>query len=318
LWGFDKIDSFFRLFYNENMQFELTEALINNILFSMEDQNGNFILDTREGMLVSEDDDEYAKAAENKDDENRFIGLPYWGPSDGYRLMEKFAAALKNAVIRKSLTAALDRGKGVFRAFKDVLASYPEAEQFWFIFKEREMRRVILGWYNACREEWGLARLGDEPEETEDLVLEDFRFRPPESRDSTAIEKLRHSCLVELIAAAKEEGIGDSPSLIGGWVERLGSAEPVLVAESGAGEFAGYTAAVKRGDTLHITTLEVKAEYRGMGLGEMILTRLLETAPAKKAAHIVVELPQTAGNFSRVLLRNSFVPFAASYVLKSD
>jgi ribosomal protein S18 acetylase RimI-like enzyme len=231
--------------------------------------------------------------------------------------MEKFTAALKNTVIRKRLTAALNQGKGVFRAFKDALSSYPETEQLWFAFKEREMRRVILDWYNACREEWGLARLGDEPEETEDLVLEDFRFRPPESRDNTAIEKLRQFCLEELIAAAREKGLGDKPPFIAGWAEGLGPAEPLLVAESGAGEFAGYAAAVKQGDTLRITILAVKAEYRGLGLGEMIQTRLLETATVKKAAHVVVELPQTAGNFSRVLLRKSFVPFAASYVLKS-
>jgi GNAT superfamily N-acetyltransferase len=299
------------------MQFELTEALINSILFSMEDQNGDFVLDTLEGTLAGEDDEEYQETPKNDGDGDRFIGLPYWGPADGYRLMEKFTAALKNAVIRKQLTAALDQGKGVFRAFKDVLGSYPEAEQLWFAFKEREMRRVILDWYNACREEWGLARLGDEPEETEDLVLEDFRFRPPESRDSAAIKKLRRFCLEELITAAEEEGLGDRPSFIAGWAERLGPAEPLLVAESGAGEFAGYAAAVKQGDTLHITTLEVKAEYRGLGLGEMILARLMETAPVKKTAHVVMELPQTAGNFSRVLLRKSFVPFAASYVLKS-
>ncbi|MDR2053429.1 MAG: GNAT family N-acetyltransferase [Treponema sp.] len=299
------------------MQFELTEALVNNILFSMEDQNGDFALDTREGVLVNKDDEGYEEQKEDDEDGNRFISLPYWGPAEGYRLMEKFAAALKNTLIRKSLTAALERGKGVFRAFKDVLGSYPEAEQLWFTFKEREMRRVILDWYNACREEWGLARLGDEPEETEDLVLEDFRFRPPESRDSAAMEKLRRFCLAELIAAVKEGGPGDRPSFVAGWAERLGPAEPLLVAESGAGEFAGYAAAVRRGDTLHITTLEVKAEYRGLGLGEMILTRLLETAPVKKAAYVVVELPHTAGNFSRVLLRKSFVPFAASYVLQS-
>jgi hypothetical protein len=32
------------------MQFELTGALIDDILFSMEDQNGIFYLDTREGI----------------------------------------------------------------------------------------------------------------------------------------------------------------------------------------------------------------------------------------------------------------------------
>jgi ribosomal protein S18 acetylase RimI-like enzyme len=231
--------------------------------------------------------------------------------------MEKFTAALKNTVIRKRLTSALDRGKGVFRAFKDALGSYPEVEQLWFSFKEREMRRVILDWYNACREEWGLARLGDEPEETEDLLLEDFRFRPPENRDGAAIAQLRQFCLEEMIAAAQEEGLGDRPSFIAGWAERPGKAEPLLVAESGAGEFAGYAAADNRGDTLHVTNIEVKAEYRGLGLGEMILTRLLETTAVKMAGHVVVELPQTAGNFSRVLLRSSFVPFSTSYVLKS-
>ncbi|MDR3284901.1 MAG: GNAT family N-acetyltransferase, partial [Treponema sp.] len=64
------------------------------------------------------------------------------------------------------------------------------------------------------------------------------------------------------------------------------------------------------------TALEVKAEYRGLGLGEMLLTRLLEAPPVKEATHVVVELPAETGNFSRVLLRNSFVPFATSYVLK--
>jgi GNAT superfamily N-acetyltransferase len=299
------------------MRFELTEALIDNILFSMEDQDGVFVLDTREGILTGEDDWGFGETEKNDEDGDRFIALPSWSPSDGYQLMEKFTAALKNTVIRKRLTSALDRGKGVFRAFKDVLSSYPEVEQLWFSFKEREMRRVILDWYNACREEWGLARLGDEPEETEDLVLEDFRFRPPENRDGAAIATLRQFCLEELIAAAQEEGLGDRPSFIAGWAERPGQAEPLLVAESGAGEFAGYAAAAQQGDTLCITNLEVKAEYRGLGLGEMILTRLLETAVVKKAVHVVVELPQTAGNFSRVLLRSSFVPFSASYVLKS-
>lgn len=299
------------------MQFELTEALIDDILFSMEDQNGEFILDTREGVLVFENTREYEEAAETGDDEGRFIGLPYWGPSEGYRLMEKFAVAFKNTVIRKKLTAALDQGKGVFRAFKDVLSSHPEAEQLWFVFKEREMRQVILDWYNAYREEWGLALLGNEPEETEDLVLEDFRFRPPEQKDTEAIGKLRQSCFAELLSAAEDEGLGDRPPFVAGWVQHLGPAEPLLVAESGSGEFAGYAAAVIREDTLCVTALEVRAEYRGLGLGEMILARLLETEPVKKAAHVVVELPQTAESFSRVLLRRSFVPFTTSYVLKS-
>jgi ribosomal protein S18 acetylase RimI-like enzyme len=296
------------------MQFELTEALINDILFSMEDQSGEFTLDTQEGVVTGGKGGGPAESGENG---GRFVALPSWGPTEGYRLMEKFAVAFKNAVIRKRLSAALDQGKGVFRAFKDVLGSYPEAERLWFAFKEREMRQIILDWYNACREEWGLARLGGEPEETEDLVLEDFRFRPPEKRDAEAIEKLRRSCLAELLSAAEEEGPVGRPPFVAGWAEQFGPAEPLLVAESGSGEFAGYAAAARRGDALRVTALAIKAEYRGLGLGEMILARLLETEPVKKAAYVVVELPQAAENFSRVLLRRSFAPFATAYVLKS-
>jgi ribosomal protein S18 acetylase RimI-like enzyme len=224
--------------------------------------------------------------------------------------MEKFAVSFKNALIRKKLTEALDRGRGVFRAFKDALDAYPEAEQLWYAFKEREMRRAVMDWYNGLREEWGLALLGNEPDETGDLVLEDFRFRLPEGRDAAAIEELRRSCVAEL--AAGEDGL----SFACGWAGRLGPEEPLLVAESGAGEFAGYAAAVKLGDAVYVTALAVKAEYRGLGLGEMILTRLLETPPAKEAARVALELPQTAEDFSRALLRKSFAPFAVSYVLK--
>ncbi|MDR2730070.1 MAG: GNAT family N-acetyltransferase, partial [Treponema sp.] len=58
--------------------------------------------------------------------------LPQWGPKDGYRLMEKFTAGLNNPVARQELTAALNKNKGVFRAFRDVLEQYPEVEKIWF------------------------------------------------------------------------------------------------------------------------------------------------------------------------------------------
>lgn len=38
------------------------------------------------------------------------------------------------------------------------------------------MKREVIRWYNALREEWGLELIGEEPEETDDLVQDDFRF----------------------------------------------------------------------------------------------------------------------------------------------
>jgi hypothetical protein len=46
--------------------------------------------------------------------------------------MEKFTAGLNNPVARQELTAALNKNKGVFRAFRDVLEQYPEVEKIWF------------------------------------------------------------------------------------------------------------------------------------------------------------------------------------------
>jgi ribosomal protein S18 acetylase RimI-like enzyme len=303
------------------MQFELSEALIDNILFSMEDQNGESLFDTHNGVVINETDEGYEEAEEA----GRLISLPKWDSSEGYHLMEKFAATFKNTVIREKLSAALGRGKGVFRAFKDALSAYPEAEQLWFSFKEREMRREILDWYNVLREEWGLERIGGEPEETADLILEDFRFRIPQKEDSKAAEELHQRCLEELIESTGKKGLGQKAAFIGDWAKGLGVKAvtvPVLVVETGAGEFAGYAATELQKDTLYITALEVKPEYRGLGVGETLLTKLLEGEEARGAAHITAELPlgtlAAADGFSRVLHRNSFVPFSTFYVLKND
>jgi hypothetical protein len=162
------------------MQFELTEALIDDILFSMEDQEGEFYLDTLEGIVAGglEGPDVFGEEDGGGENDGRYIDLPEWDSASGFRLMERFAAGFRNPLVREELTSALGHGKGVFRAFKNTLSRYPETEKLWFAFKEREMKREIIMWYNGLREEWGLEKIGMEPEETGDLVLEDFRFRP--------------------------------------------------------------------------------------------------------------------------------------------
>jgi GNAT superfamily N-acetyltransferase len=277
------------------MRFELTDALIDDLLFTMENQEGIFFLDTQEGMVISEDDEKDAAI-----DEERFIGIPEWDSSDGYHLMEQFAAGFKNPVIRQKLTAALDRGKGVFRAFKDVLTHHPEAEQLWYSCKEHAMKKVILRWYNALRAEWGLEGIGAEPEETEDLVREDFRFREPLPADAAAAAELHQLCLEE--SPAKGTGV---PWLFPGSLS--------LVAETGKGDFAAYINADPQDQALAITALEVRPEYRGLGIGEILLTRLLEKAEAAQISEILIDIPQRFDGFSRVLLRESFAPYAIRY-----
>jgi GNAT superfamily N-acetyltransferase len=283
------------------LQFELTEALIADIIFTMENQEWVSYLDTVEGVVVGEDTLEFGEL--KGDTENRYIDLPHWDSSDGYNLMEQFAAGLKNKVIRTKLSAALNRGKGVFRAFRDTLSAHPETEKLWYAYKDREMKREVIRWYNALREEWGLERIGEEPEDTEDLVQEDFLFRPPIPEDKDKAAELHRLYLDESPAA--------DPFLPWTFPGPF-----TLVAATGSGDFAGYitgTVTEKPGKTLEITALEVRPEYRGLGVGEALLTRLLETAEATGVEHYLITLPQEAEGFSRVLLRESFVAVQTRY-----
>jgi ribosomal protein S18 acetylase RimI-like enzyme len=283
------------------MRFELTEALIDDIIFTMENQQWISYLDTVEGVVVGEDALELGEL--ENDTEDRYLGLPGWDSSDGYNLMEQFAAGFKNKIIRTKLSAALNQGKGVFRAFRDILSGYPEAEKLWYAYKDRAMKREVIRWYNALREEWGLERIGEEPEETEDLVREDFLFRPPVPEDRDKAAELHRLCLDECPAAG--------PFPCGAFPEPF-----ALAAETGSGDFAGYIAGTvtgKSGKTLEITALEVRPEYRGLGIGEALLTRLLKTAEAKGVEEYFITLPQEAEGFSRVLLRESFEAVQTRY-----
>ena len=301
--------------YDADMQFELTDALIDHILFSMEDQNGEFLVDTVEGVV--------AGGVEGLDDlENdgsRYISLPEWDSSNGFELMKHFAARFKNPLIQKELTAALDRGRGVFRAFKDTLSRYPEAEKLWFAYKEQEMKREILRWYNSLREEWGLEKIGMEPEETVDLLLEDFCFRPFKKSDRPHAEELHRRCLEEHKEMLAESGADASAGAIVREAQRVlleTPGERGFVANSGNGEFAAYITGTVKDASLYVQNLEVKAEFRGLGIGEVLLTRFLDSMNPDEVRQVFLDLPSWAEDFSRVLLRESFKPYTVRYWLK--
>jgi ribosomal protein S18 acetylase RimI-like enzyme len=276
------------------MRFELDETLIDNILFSMEDQDGVFFLDTQKCSIVSIDDENNTAP-----DTGRFISLPSWSSNDGFRLMEKFAGELKNPLVRQELTDALNKNKGVFRSFKNVLEQYPETEKIWFAFKEQKMKDVIVCWYNSLREEWGMLPLGAEPEDISSLVLEDFTIRTGTQADL-------------------ENALSLHKSLSSGIYEKMNPfvfpADISLVAQSAPGDFAGFICAVKDASFLRICALEIKEEYRGMGLGKTLLSKFLEEAK-KENLTVTFDLPEGADFFSRVLLMENFKPSIQRFIL---
>jgi ribosomal protein S18 acetylase RimI-like enzyme len=284
----------------------------------MEDQSGVFLLDTHEGILISTGNELSDTAADE-----RYLSLPEWNPAEGFRLMERFTAGLRSPLIREELYSALNRGKGVFRAFKDAVARHPETEKLWHRFKKHEMRRDIIRWYNALRESWGLELIGGEPEETGSLVLEDFRFREGSAADMAAAEALHRVCVC---GAATGGGEQDEPPPNAGVMRNIVAetfaamnkwvfpGDLCLAAETSGGEFAAYISAVYTGPScLHIRSLEVKPEYQGLGLGESLLVKLLEKADNGNSDCVSIDLAAGTERFSRVLLRQSFEPCVQRY-----
>jgi GNAT superfamily N-acetyltransferase len=296
------------------MRFELDKTLTDEILFYMEDQDGDFLLDTKEVKIINIDifDDESDEKGNKYEDTERYISLPEWDSNDGFRLMEKFASQLKNPVIRHELTAALNTKRGVFRSFKNVLEHYPEAGKMWYNFKDKKMKEEVTAWYNSLREEWGLEPLGSEPSEiSEDIsaiVLEDFIFREGVEADASEVSALHKLCVEELKENEKAcVTESKAPSNLQGDI--------FLAAETASGEFSGYISAVNSGEYLRITRLEVKPEYRGMGIGKTLLSKLLSKLPEKAEGEgVIFDLPAGFEYFSRSLHVENFRPVMQRFV----
>lgn len=253
------------------MKFELDGTLIDDILFHMENQDGDFYLDAKKGYVVNPGfDDSSDDEKDDEEDDGRYIDLPEWTPADGYRLMERFAAELKNPVARQELSAALNRSKGVFRAFKDTIEQYPEIEKLWYSYKDKKMREEIILWYNGLREEWGLEPIGVEPEDNSALVLEDF-----------------------VISRRNAPYLG-------------------FTAKNADGEICGEISTVKDEKGLYVNRFKVEPQYRGMGLGKALLSKLLEHAKDKE---ITMDLPAKSEFFARSLHLEGFKPVMQRFKL---
>jgi GNAT superfamily N-acetyltransferase len=276
------------------LYFELTPALIEDMLFCMENQNVRFVLDTENASVVDKDDS--ADVADTNDfSGDRYVPIPEWNSSDGFHLMECFAASFHNPLVRDALQSSLVQGKGVFRAFKAALNEFPGAEKHWFSFKRRRMRHRIVSWYNALREQWNMEKIGEEPDETEDLFPEDFTFRSYEAKDADAVNILHNKC-----NAGNPHDVGD----------------PVFVVETASHDFVGFIAVTRKEAALSLCNLEVHPEYRGLGIGSELCSRLIQTLEQEHALKVYIDLPVEFEGFSRFLYRSSFKPVATRYCLE--
>ena len=299
------------------MQFELTDEIVNQIIFSMEDQSHRRVFDSENKDLV-------AFNPEKHRDGGRFYPLPAWDSVSGFSIMERFVSELRNPPVKEKLRIILSAGKGVFRGFKDVLKEHPEVETLWFAFKQRALKHEITVWYNLLRDSWGLEQIGEEPEETDELVHTDFSFRP--YREETDNQPLREAriCAQEEIRSSYERSIAET------FLFLLNSSRPhgkedteyTLTAHTAQEEFAGFISTLPYPEDSHktalITAFYVLPIWRGLGIGKSLFTRCTDTLKSGGVRYIIVPSIHIPDFFEHIMFRSGFQRIPAGFYADTD
>ncbi len=303
------------------MDFDLTQEVIDQIIYAMEDQHEVFLVDGETGRVVS------PTAPDPAAGEERYVDVPDWRPVDGFQLMERFLATLRNPLLRVNLREALSSGRGVFRSFKDTLRTSPEAEKRWYLFKEREMRRVVYEWYNQMREIRGLEQLppdgidiGWGPEEH---LLSELSLRVGDPADEPRVLELDRESFREQFQALNDEGIEELYRRREAKHPRIIDPESVVVvAEDRSKPLVGMAWAVYRESSLDgseawgIIQLFTEPDFRGLGLGQLLLRRLLRELFDRGARTVEVELVFGTLELREMFARQGFEP--ASETMRLD
>ncbi|NLZ76474.1 MAG: hypothetical protein GX911_00690 [Spirochaetales bacterium] len=287
----------------------LTDFLLDQIAFAMENQNMEGSLDLKEGEVITDDELSFLDE-EEREDPHRFVRLPEWTSADGFRLMEEYAEGVRNEAVRQRLFAALDRGRGVFRAFKDVLATEPALERKWYLFKEQELRKRIILWYRTETDAAELEALPPEDEELfEEILLEDFTFEACELADTEEIRHLVETLLLE-IGTTSAAG-----TLIG---EALHNAEPKLthLARTAAGGLAGIIIYTLVGNsTAEILLYGIDVRYRGLGLFRLLFDGFSRQLGRLRVGRILFRVLEQDSKLKELFIRHGAAPIATAYEL---
>lgn len=276
------------------MEFELSPEAFDRIIFAMEDQSSNAHVHRTTGRLVRE----LPVAAAD------FVRLPPWKPADGFYLMEAFVATVPNRHHRQRLRAALSTGKGVFRSFKNALKQSRHLERRWYRFKEKEMRRIVADWYNREREAVGLARLGPEPEETDDLVVTDFVVTPA----TTGHLDEAHGIDLEALTELREAPPGEPDDYFEQRRRELDRPEShLVVACTPQDEVVGMAWARECGASeWELIQIAVMPYYRGLGLAVRLLQALADQAAETGVATVRARLDEDSLDARGLLERVGF------------
>ncbi|OHD21692.1 MAG: hypothetical protein A2Y38_26510 [Spirochaetes bacterium GWB1_59_5] len=303
--------------------FELDDTISDEILFAMENQEMDFMVLAETGAIVLLNDDALDNGFESLEDGVDLLSPPAWTSGDGYALMEAFAAGVADPEARSGLSAALSRGRGVFKAFKKALEPFAELERRWFDYKHNAMARRIAEWYDEARIAHGLERLGPEPDEADDLLSNDFSFRfsgregwqecLPLFRQgldealSTFPEPLveyEYTSLEREISEGGKEGLVLAiAEAVGGAIAGIAAARKIFVADSSFGKLA---------------YLYVAPEHRRLGLGRRLTEAARERLAKDGIPRFIVDMPFVPSGFGSSMSAYGYESFGPRYIKMSD
>jgi hypothetical protein len=273
----------------------LSDEFLYQVIFCMEDQANGYCIDLKDGIVS-----EVEFVADRREIEpQRFLDLPPWYPSDGFRTMEKFVSTLRNPIYRERLRQVLQSGKGVFRQFKDVLHEQPSLERLWYYYKDKEIRRRIFHWYERHDEAFRLARLGEEaPEDGPgDLVREDFVITDDASsyeEEIVALGELAVSRVYEMdLPTANHSALQVKEA----WHKH--HEDQHLVALTLEGEFVGFLRyhIYNEKQVAVVRCYGVREEFQGLGVFHYLFDSLCSSLPSRGIREVVMRL---AGDSLRI------------------
>lgn len=294
------------------MTFGLTDELFNAIMSALENQEQKFLVCAETETLID--------ASSAEDDEENNYALPEWDSAAGFRLREDFVEQLHAPLARDELQNVLHSGRGVFRNFKSVLKEYPEVEKLWHQFRRRTMRSYIGGWYNSLREIWGLEKLDQTPEESDDLVHNDFTFQeydPVKDRD-----------IILNSAAALDPDYGwpqeikDAVSALWRHLFEYGDSvkQTGFVCRTLTGDFAGCITAAPilsyAEKTAVLTSFFVPEAYRGLGIGSELFSMCLSDLQKRGRQYVLTANTIIPDSLIPMLERTGFQKTGSGYAAK--
>jgi len=180
--------------------FQLTDAVLERIIFAMENQSNEMLIDLETGDCVN--------AAGPSE---RYVRPPSWDSRRGFAILEAFAATVASPPeLKLALNAALRRGKGVFKAFRQALSTDEALFRRFQDFKLRTMRPVVEAWLESLLEQQKLEKIKEEPEDISDIVASEVEF------NVMFIKEIPFS-IESFLSAYAEERFALVPSLLRAW-----------------------------------------------------------------------------------------------------